>query len=563
MTFHDKYELLAHLRNDGIKTDIVREVATGRALEAHHFVAGRTPENDAIWERLNQAGPMAARLIIEKGELDGVRYVVAEVLPDRQPFRAWVESLPVSAPPPPAAAPAAETLSFTAMFATTPEPTPAKPAKPSSFTAMFATAPPPEAGPTPEPPPAKPAEPSSFTAMFPTAPPAPAPPPSARSAAFERGETLPSFQAPKLQPPDPKAFERGETLPPFQAPPGPPAFQRGETLPPFQAPPGPPAFQRGETLPPFRVPTSLTASASEVTPTAPPPGEFTRMFSPNAILADRSGAAAPPAGAGNRDDDFMKLFQVPSRDKPGTSMSSAPAPPPGEFTRMFAAPTQPASPAPPSIPPAPSTPGSFTQMFSATPATPNSTPAKLPDPSPFPPLGGLPPAKPLDTPGQFTQMFGSAGTASTPPPANFPPTGGLAEPPSSATQVFTTPSPTAGGPGPSAPAGPSEYTRVFAAPKAPGAGGPTPPPLGGSPAGLPDFQMPPMPQVPQMPQLPQMPQFPPMPQAPQMPYVQMPQVPQLPQAPVPAPKSNALPLVLFGALLVIAILVVAYFALRG
>ena len=66
-----------------------------------------------------------------------------------------------------------------------------------------------------------------------------------------------------------------------------------------------------------------------------------------------------------------------------------------------------------------------------------------------------------------------------------------------------------------------------------------------------------------MPQLPQMPQFPPMPQAPQMPYVQMPQVPQLPQAPVPAPKSNALPLVLFGALLVIAILVVAYFALRG
>ena len=54
-----------------------------------------------------------------------------------------------------------------------------------------------------------------------------------------------------------------------------------------------------------------------------------------------------------------------------------------------------------------------------------------------------------------------------------------------------------------------------------------------------------------------------MPQAPQMPYVQMPQVPQLPQAPVPAPKSNALPLVLFGALLVIAILVVAYFALRG
>jgi hypothetical protein len=50
-------------------------------------------------------------------------------------------------------------------------------------------------------------------------------------------------------------------------------------------------------------------------------------------------------------------------------------------------------------------------------------------------------------------------------------------------------------------------------------------------------------------------------QMPQMP--QMPQVPQLPQAPLPAPKSNTLPLVLFGALLVIAILVVAYFALRG
>jgi hypothetical protein len=40
-------------------------------------------------------------------------------------------------------------------------------------------------------------------------------------------------------------------------------------------------------------------------------------------------------------------------------------------------------------------------------------------------------------------------------------------------------------------------------------------------------------------------------------------MPEIPQAPVAAPKSNFLPIVLFGALLVIAILVVAVFALRG
>ncbi|MFN9262176.1 MAG: hypothetical protein ACK6DY_01615, partial [Acidobacteriota bacterium] len=175
MTFHDKYELLAHLRDDGIKTDIVREVATGRALEAHHFVAGPTPENVALLERLDRA---AAGIVVDRGDLDGIPYVVAEVLPDRKPFRTWLESLPVAPPLPPPAAPVAETLSFTAMFQTASPAPPARPAEPSSFTAMFQTAPPaPETQPVPEPPPAKPAEPSSFTAMFQTAPPAPETPP--------------------------------------------------------------------------------------------------------------------------------------------------------------------------------------------------------------------------------------------------------------------------------------------------------------------------------------------------------------------------------------------------
>ena len=40
-------------------------------------------------------------------------------------------------------------------------------------------------------------------------------------------------------------------------------------------------------------------------------------------------------------------------------------------------------------------------------------------------------------------------------------------------------------------------------------------------------------------------------------------MPQMPELPAATPKSNVLPLVLFGGLLVIAVLVVAYFALRG
>ncbi|OYW13418.1 MAG: hypothetical protein B7X34_00270, partial [Acidobacteriia bacterium 12-62-4] len=63
MSFYDKYELLAPLRDDGIKTFVAREVATGRALEAHLFVAGRTPENEAILAKLDQLSPDGARLI--------------------------------------------------------------------------------------------------------------------------------------------------------------------------------------------------------------------------------------------------------------------------------------------------------------------------------------------------------------------------------------------------------------------------------------------------------------------------------------------------------------------
>ena len=94
MRFYEKYELLAPLRDDGIKTFVAREITTGRALEVHLFVAGRTPENIAILAKLDRLGAAETRMIIERGELEGSPYVVAELLPGRKTLRSWVDSLP-------------------------------------------------------------------------------------------------------------------------------------------------------------------------------------------------------------------------------------------------------------------------------------------------------------------------------------------------------------------------------------------------------------------------------------------------------------------------------------
>jgi hypothetical protein len=355
MSFDDKYEILAELRNDGIKTVVAREKATGQAVEAHLFLAGRTAENTGILDKIQRLTPDHAQFVLEVGDHEGTPYVVSHLLPDRRGLREWLGGIPDA---PPASGPSA--LSNLEKGATLP---PFQAYDPSKG----ATLPPFQA------PSAAEVEKGATLPSF-RAP---------SLADVEKGATLPPFQAPSLQ-----NLDKGATLPPFQAydP------SKGATLPPFQTPSLP---ERGETLPPFRafnpspppaaglpvdpapakrgadedflrlfqVPErakgGLSTSSVPATPPpsfAPPPaplpvksgepGEFTRLFQSSELKPPPAAAAAMPASESPTEE-----LPLPSFAPPGSS-AEAPKPAdagPGEFTRMFNA----QSAAPPAAAPAP------------------------------------------------------------------------------------------------------------------------------------------------------------------------------------------------------------------
>lgn len=523
MSFNEKYELLVPLRDDGIKTFVARDVNSGRALEVHLFLSGRTAESTALVERLNTLPAEARALVLEIGEHNDIPYVVTDMLPKRQSLRDWVRLFPV----------------------------PASQIPTEEFPAFRIT------------------------------------PADTASAALQKGETLPPFRMPPRN-----RIDKGETLPPFRVS-ARPAIEKGETLPPFR-PPGADFLAKGETLPPFRMP-SLPFREETNVPTA----------------------AGVPS---NRDEDFLKLFQVPSREKPGTSMSSVPAAPqtlpaPGEFTSLFSvpAPTAPGAPQspllfhPPASPPGNSTPelspprspqtnssgpGEFTRLVSApvsvTPSPMPQDPVRaeqppVPDvakPGEFtrmfstpaggaapparefrfqtsapqggnPPAGGLPPAnlfthtpapsvRPDSQPSEVTRMAG--GPHSAPPPANVPSS-------SSPTPVLATPPATSAG-APVEPQAPSAHTRLFAStPRLGDVLGLNSPPANGG--GLPPQME--MPSVPQFPQAPQTPQFPPRPQTSR--------IFQLPEE--RSQKSSVLPYVLLAVAFVLALALVILLAARA
>jgi hypothetical protein len=467
MSFYEKYELLAELRDDGIKSFVARNITTGEAVEAHLFVAGRSPENQALLDKLDRLSPADSNYILERGENQGTPYVIARLLPDRVSLRDWLNTRVAAAPAP---VPAETLPAFRVQEAL--EKGETLPAfKVPEALARGETLP---AFKVPE--------------------------------ALAKGETLPAFRVQE-------ALEKGETLPAFKVP---EALQRGETLPPFAAPGAkqggaPPsgleaALERGETLPPFRA-----MEALEKGETLPP---FRAWTAPASGSEPKAAAPAAPPRKRTGDEEFLKLFQVPERGKPGTSTSSAPPTPlpaeklssamsgqeppaapaagAGEFTRMFSAPSAapqppaqpaaaqpaepPAAPQPPPVTPAPAAPaagaGEFTRMFSAPSAAPHAPaqpaaaqpaePPAAPQPPPATPAPFAPaPAAPAAGAGEFTSLFAAPPQAQQPPAAP------------------ATPQPPAAAPAP--PAGGSEFTRMFNAPPGAGAAPLQSPPLGAAP----------------------------------------------------------------------------------
>lgn len=213
-------------------------------------------------------------------------------------------------------------------------------------------------------------------------------------------------------------------------------------------------------------------------PGDPPPGEFTRMFHAQPRTAAPPSAETKPKPEARKAEnarsdtrksepgEFTRMFQSSPPPSPPSRSEPPPAPPrgSGEFTRMFMSPNPGAQQSPP--PPAPSSapqtpphksdgPGEFTRYFET------QSPSGPVPPAPSGQQSFAPP--PSNRVGEFTRIFGQGERPSDSQALAeshaMPPVAGDG----TATQAFAIPDATP----PAAPSGstePGEYTRMFSAP---------------------------------------------------------------------------------------------------
>jgi hypothetical protein len=86
---YDRFELLELRRDDGIQTFHAREIATARPVQVH-LLSRKTPENDALLSRLEHLPDAERRRIVDRGETEGVVYVVTDRLAGHPGFREWL-----------------------------------------------------------------------------------------------------------------------------------------------------------------------------------------------------------------------------------------------------------------------------------------------------------------------------------------------------------------------------------------------------------------------------------------------------------------------------------------
>ena len=428
MSLYERYELLDLTRDIGVKTFEAREIATGRPVRVHLFVKPSAPLQAALLKAIDRLPDEQRKRILDQGKHEGTPYVVTDRLADYAGLTEWVQA---AAHAPKTAKPLLETAGAWKVPAAPVAAAPAASAPVS--TAISPPASPPEAHPELN---------QKFTELFVTA----ERPIVADTLLQAPRETALNIAAP-LRPPDPQP---SAAAPPAQVAPEPGEFTRM-----FQSPVARPSTASPAPLPSASSPQAQAPPAAPAPParTPPPaakePGEFTRMFQ-------------SPVGQ-----------VTPAPVTPAPSAAPAAKVGPGEFTRFFETPS-PAGPLPqsPAVqqPLAPQAPGrsGFNQVSEFT-----RTFGKPGTEAPAPPPAVAPPQEP----GEFTRMFHSpagGGMASGSPVAAAAPP--AAQPLSSAPQAPAQPLPAAMGgaprgfsvptPAPAAqqPSGPGEYTRQFSAP---------------------------------------------------------------------------------------------------
>jgi hypothetical protein len=515
VSLYERYELLDLNRDIGVKTFEAREIATGRPVKVHLFVQPSAPLQAALLKAIDKLPDDARQRILERGKHEGTPYVVTDRLADYPGLSEWVQA---AGHTPKAAKPLLETAGAWKLPAAPLAETPPAPAPlPSAPTPLSPTVSPLNAHSQLN---------QKFTELFATAE-----RPIVADSLLQASPVKPQNIAAPLRPPEPQP---PAAVPPPQAKPEPGDFTRM-----FQSPAASPVVI--PAAPPSAiapVPQPPAAPQTQPPPTQPPPLAPQAQTSPvsHAPLAAPAPPIKTPPPAAKEAGEFTRMFQSPAGHG-ATPVPAAPAPSatksgPGEFTRFFETPS-PAGPMPQS--PAvqqPLTPASGRPNFN--PVSEFTRTFGKGNDAPAPP----PAVAPQQEPGEFTRMFHSPVGAGSP----------TAHPPSSAHQaVPQTPSSPMGGaprgfsiptPAPPAqqPTGPGEYTRQFSAPAQLtfGQTSATPP----APLATPS------------------------PQAFAPPAMAQPAMPNMAPAPAPPRKSN-LPLILgIVGIIVVAALLIVFFAMR-
>lgn len=370
MSFDERFELGELVRYDGIRSFAARDRASGQELLAHFLE--NPSEAGALLKSLDLLPERERQRIVDRGEREGVAYVVTGSLAGHAGLREWL------------AANAHEPRPLNAAGAwkvVLPESSPERGSGGSVD--------------------------EQFLALFPTG---------------ERVQANPVETSPRAEESEPGEFTRM-----FQAPaaaaPGPPALSSpAGSLPASSV--STPSSSASAT--PVTPPAAAGDKAQE-------PGEFTRMFQAPAQAAAQPapGQAKKPEGPG----EFTRFFEARSPSSPGSRNPAGPSAAPtgaspskpGEFTQFFEAQAHPAgmNPLPGNVPPMPATPlapkqGEFTKVFGAgemrtLSPTPVPPPAAPPAPrQPAAPTGifaspkSTSPAPASQGPGEYTRQFSAA-----------------------------------------------------------------------------------------------------------------------------------------------------------
>src|SRR5271166_3917459 len=100
MIFHEKYELLALRGGDHEIALPGREISSGRDVLVHLLAAGYTPENLELLAAIDKLPAEHQRRVLDKGDHEGIPYVVTEVLPGTLKLREWLAAAKSEVPSP-------------------------------------------------------------------------------------------------------------------------------------------------------------------------------------------------------------------------------------------------------------------------------------------------------------------------------------------------------------------------------------------------------------------------------------------------------------------------------